>query len=365
MNEPGVYIHLPFCAKRCAYCDFFSSTRLEDIDAYTEALCRQIKESASKETVDTVYFGGGTPSLLGAGRIKKILGALKESFSLSEDCEITAEVNPTGQDEKTLSALKEAGVNRLSVGVQSLDDRELKLIGRLHDARMALKTIAAAKTAGIERISADLIYGLPSQTIRSFRASLDGLIETGVSHLSCYCLTLKEDSPLKKLDLPDEDEQRKMYLDCCERLEAAGIRQYEVSNFARPGQESRHNLKYWTGKRYFGFGAGAHGFDGKERYYIKPDIDAFISRPARELKITEETPGENDRLEEYIIFSLRLRSGIKYKKLASLGGEKTLEKTGVLLPELKRAGLAGEDEEGFWLTPEGMFVSNSVIARLI
>lgn len=365
MNELGVYIHLPFCAKRCLYCDFFSSTRLEDMSAYAGAVCRGIRESASGERVDTVYFGGGTPSLFEAEEVKKMLGAVRESFSVTQDCEITLEVNPAGQNEKKFQSLRETGVNRMSVGVQSLNDRELKTIGRLHDAETALKTLQAAKKAGFELINADLIYGLPYQTKESFRSSLERIVETGVSHLSCYCLTLNDRSPLKKQELTGEEEQREMYLGCCEFLEAAGIKQYEVSNFARPGRESRHNIKYWTGKRVLGVGAGAHGFDGRERYFIKPDIDAFLSRPVRELKITEEEIGEDDRLEEYIIFSLRLRTGIKWKTLCELGGEEAKKRIARLLPDLKRSGLALEDDEGFFLTPEGMFVSNSIISRII
>ena len=365
MNELGVYVHLPFCARRCPYCDFFSSERVNDLSAYADAVSRQLKACASGETVDTVYFGGGTPSLFDAKDIEKMLGAVRESFSLAGDCEITIEVNPTGQDKDRLRALRELGINRLSVGVQSFDDGELRLIGRLHDAGQALRTIGSAREAGFGRISADLIYGLPSQTRDSFRASLKKAVETGVTHISCYCLTLSEGSPLKSLELPGEEEQRAMYLDCCELLEAAGIKQYEVSNFARPGHESRHNLKYWTGQRFLGVGAGAHGFDGRERYYIKPDIDAFLSRPASGSRITEEVPGDDGKLEEYLIFSLRLRSGVKWKALGELGGENARKRIERLLPSLKRAGLAREDGDGFSLTPEGMFVSNSIISRII
>ena len=363
MSEIGVYVHFPFCKRRCAYCDFFSDTRDALIPRYVDALCSQIEHRDAVKKADSVYFGGGTPSLMDPKSLEKIMNAIGSHFDLTPDCEITLEANPSSADEKKLAAYRSLGVNRLSLGIQSFDDRELKAVGRLHDSLTARLAIKAARKAGFERLSVDLIYGLPYQTMESFMRSLGEAARSGADHLSCYCLTLRENSPLLGLPLPDEELQREMYLYCCEYLEKAGFGQYEISNFARPGSYSRHNMKYWTGAEYAGLGAGAHGFEKGERYMIPEDLPGYIADPSK--RTVTEIRDKGAKLEEYLIFGLRTSAGLDFSRLEALGGGKALKKLETLLPLWEKAGLAKINEKAFSLTPQGFFVSNSVIAELI
>ena len=263
----GLYIHIPFCKAKCAYCDFYSLAHSEEkMDAYTAALLRHLEEVAPRAAgmqVDTVYFGGGTPSYLGASRLARLLQAVQRRYNVVRDAEITLEANPdSAGDWKALRTLRRAGFNRLSLGLQSTDDALLRRIGRIHTYEQVQQAVTAARRAKLTNLSLDLIYGLPGQTMEDWQRTLADAVALAPEHVSCYGLKLEEGTPLwqqrQQLTLPDDDAQADMYLYAVAALEEMGYAQYEISNFARPGRESRHNLKYWRMQEYAGFGPGAH-----------------------------------------------------------------------------------------------------------
>ncbi|MEI3062355.1 MAG: radical SAM family heme chaperone HemW [Oscillospiraceae bacterium] len=282
----GIYIHIPFCASKCSYCDFYSLAGCEHLmPEYHKALLAHLDESAKSiknYEVDSIYFGGGTPSFYGADRIIEIFNALKLNGNVRLDAEVTIEVNPDSISLNALKLLREEGVNRLSIGVQASDNNLLKLIGRRHNFQQAQTAVANARKAGFDNVSLDLIYGLPSQMKSDWAQTLAKVIELHPEHLSCYGLKLEpgtkmyEDyygSPI----LPDDDEQADMYCYAAELLERYGYKQYEISNFCAPGYESRHNMKYWTLEDYMGFGPGAHSCVGNLRYSYVRDLKQYIA----------------------------------------------------------------------------------------
>ena len=293
----GIYIHIPFCASKCSYCDFYS---LADCDhlmpEYQKALIRHIEESGESirnYEVDTVYFGGGTPSFYGAGRIVDILNVLKLNGNLRTDAEVTVEANPDSLTPNALKLLRKEGVNRLSIGVQATDNNLLKLIGRRHNYQQAQRAVSEARKAGFDNISLDLMYGLPTQTKSDWAETLARVLEMQPEHLSCYGLKLEEgtrmcrdykDSPV----LPSDDDQADMYCYAAEMLGRYGYRQYEISNFAARGFESRHNLKYWKLDDYMGFGPGAHSCVGNLRYSYIKDLKGYIAGVQKGVSIIDE-----------------------------------------------------------------------------
>jgi len=263
----GLYIHIPFCKSKCIYCDFYSLPGAEaQMDRYVSAVCRQLMEIAPRTTaheVDTVYFGGGTPSYLGVKRLRRIMKTVTGHYRMAKRAEVTLEANPDSAGNwRALRALRRAGFNRISLGVQSADDGQLKALGRPHTFAQAEEAAAAARRAKIKNVSLDLIYGLPGQTMESWQDTVEKAAALEPEHLSCYGLKVEEGTPLwdmqGEMELPDDDLQADMYLWTVERLSQLGYQQYEISNFARPGFLSRHNLKYWTLGEYAGFGPGAH-----------------------------------------------------------------------------------------------------------
>lgn len=374
MNKLGIYLHLPFCRRRCLYCDFYSTDRLERREAYVDALCRhlqQAKERFGSLAADSLFFGGGTPSLLSTSEIHRLISEVNDCFPLTGDAEITLETNPATLSPEELPALKASGVNRISLGMQSGVDRELKAIGRLHSAKEALQSAEAVKKAGIPHLSLDLMYALPHQSLDSFRQSLRMAVESGADHLSAYCLTLSEEVPLSHTDFPqaDEEEQQQMYLEACAFLESKGLLRYEISNFARPGCESRHNLKYWLRHPTLGFGAAAWSFWDNRRWAIVSDLEQVIRGDYFSLIDEEELLSPEDALSETVMLSLRLRRGLVFRELPSLASpEAVREKEALLrkkLPALLQGGLAEPTENGFCLTHRGAFVSNAILADLI
>ena len=312
----GLYLHIPFCKAKCAYCDFYSLARSEEkMDAYTAALQRHLVEVAPQadcHIVDTVYFGGGTPSYLGVKRLTELLKTVKKHYRLAKEPEITVEANPDSAcDWKALRALRRAGVNRLSLGVQSTDDALLQAIGRVHTFAQVQEAVAAARRAKIKNLSLDLIYGLPGQTMAQWEKTLQDAVDLQPEHLSCYGLKLEPGTPLfarqGELTFPDDDTQADMYLYTVAFLKEHGYEQYEISNFAKPGFASKHNLKYWLLQEYAGFGPGAHSDFGDVRYGYLRDIDRYI---AGELVLSErETISRRERDMEYIMLRLRLARG--------------------------------------------------------
>ena len=282
----GLYIHIPFCRSKCAYCDFYSLAGAEErMDDYCRALERHLAEVAPQaecHKADTVYFGGGTPSYLGAERLCRLLGSIRKLYKVDKHAEITLEANPdSATDRKALKRLRKAGFNRLSLGVQSMDDALLQAIGRIHTRQQVQEAVAAARKAGFKNLSLDLIYGLPGQTMEGWEKTLSDAVGLHPEHLSCYGLKLEEGTPLYRrqgeLTFPDEDMQADMYLYTVEFLKQCGYEQYEISNFAKPGFASRHNLKYWLMQEYAGFGPGAHSDFGNVRYGYARDLERFGS----------------------------------------------------------------------------------------
>lgn len=371
MEKPlGLYLHIPFCKSKCTYCDFYSLPHSEEkMDAYTAALIRHLEEVAprcARQTVDTVYFGGGTPSYLGEKRLTQLLKTVKKRYHVAPDAEITLEANPdSAGDWKTLRALRKAGFNRISLGVQAADDTMLRRIGRVHTWDQVLSAVAAARMAKLENISLDLIYGLPGQTLADWQETLTAAAALEPKHISCYGLKVEPGTPLwqqrQSAALPDDDAQADMYLWTVDYLAKQGYAQYEISNFARPGFESRHNLKYWQLGEYAGFGPGAHSDLGGVRFAYERDLDAYI---AGELRLSEmERIPPLDRDLEYIMLSLRTVQGIDsgYFERQFRQKFRPMEE---LLTRYEAHGLAARTERGWHLTPRGFFVSNAIIVSL-
>ena len=366
----GLYIHIPFCKAKCAYCDFYSLAHSEEkMDAYMAALLRHLEEVAPRAAgmqVDTVYFGGGTPSYLGAARLCRILQTVLRRYDVARDAEITLEANPdSAGDWKELRRLRRAGFNRLSLGVQSTDDALLRRIGRVHTYEQVQQAVKAARQAKFTNLSLDLIYGLPGQTMEDWQRTLADAVALGPEHLSCYGLKLEEGTPLwqqrQTLTLPDDDAQADMYLYTVAALGEMGYEQYEISNFAKPGKASRHNLKYWNMEEYAGFGPGAHSDFGGVRYGYVRDIDSYI---AGKLVLSES---ENDstlaRDYEYVMLSLRTAAGIDRQTFEKRYRQR-FQPMETLFEQYEKAGLALPTEGGWRLTPKGFLVSNSIIAAL-
>lgn len=366
----GLYIHIPFCKAKCAYCDFYSLAHSEEkMDAYTAALLRHLEEVAPRAAgmqVDTVYFGGGTPSYLGAARLIRILQTAQRRYDVTRDAEITLEANPdSAGDWRALRRLRRAGFNRLSLGVQSTDDELLRRIGRVHTCEQVQQAVTAARKAKLTNLSLDLIYGLPGQTMEDWQRTLADAVALGPEHLSCYGLKLEEGTPLwqqrQALTLPDDDAQADMYLYTVAALSEAGYGQYEISNFARAGRESRHNLKYWRMQEYAGFGPGAHSDFGGVRYGYVRDLDAYIA--GRLVLAEAETDGTLARDFEYVMLSLRTAEGIDRRTFENRYRQR-FEAMERLFVQYEQAGLAQRTEGGWRLTPRGFLVSNSIIVAL-
>ena len=366
----GLYIHIPFCKAKCAYCDFYSLAHSEEkMDAYMAALLRHLEEVAPRAAgmqVDTVYFGGGTPSYLGAARLCRILQTVLRRYDVARDAEITLEANPdSAGDWKELRKLRRAGFNRLSLGVQSTDDALLRRIGRVHTYEQVQQVVMAARKAKLTNLSLDLIYGLPGQTMEDWQRTLADAVALGPEHLSCYGLKLEEGTPLwqqrQTLTLPDDDAQADMYLYTVAALGEMGYEQYEISNFAKSGKESRHNLKYWRMEEYAGFGPGAHSDFGGVRYGYVRDIDSYI---AGKLVLSEsETDSTLARDYEYVMLSLRTAAGIDRQTFEKRYRQR-FQPMETLFEQYEKAGLASRTEGGWRLTPRGFLVSNSIIAAL-
>lgn len=371
----GIYIHIPFCASKCSYCDFYSLARCDGLmPDYQKALLAHLKESAptiKNYEVDSVYFGGGTPSYYGADRILEILNALKLNNNLRLDSEITVECNPDSINLNAMKLLRNEGVNRLSIGVQASDNNLLKLIGRRHNFQQAVKAVSDARAAGFDNVSVDLMYGLPSQTRRDWAETLQKIIELHPEHISCYGLKLEEGTPMYESYygsplLPDDDEQAEMYAYAVEMLKRFGYEQYEISNFAIPGFESRHNMKYWDIEDYMGFGPGAHSCTGRQRFSYVRDLKLYIRGVESGKKIVDEYEEIDDigRAAEYIMLAMRMNKGMNekdYRRVCKSDWQPIIK----VLQDFKRKGWVEETDGNWHFNTEGFLVSNSLIGILI
>lgn len=362
MKPIGLYIHIPFCNGKCPYCDFYSVTPSgETAENYVNAVCKKLDEE--NRIYDTVYFGGGTPSLIGARSISKIMSHINRT----QDCEVTLECNPsdTGGTNSAFdfSLVAESGVNRISMGLQSADNAERAALGRRGGCDDVERAIKKAKEAGIENISLDLMLGIPSQTADSLKKSIEFCKNSGAKHISAYILKIEEGTPFferkNTFRLPDEDETCDLYLTAVSELEKAGFYQYEISNFSQKGFESRHNLKYWRCEEYLGIGSAAHSFVEGKRFYYERSIDDFISgKPP----ICDGCGGDE---EEYIMLALRLSEGLIFENYRQKFGHGLSESTIKKAKELEKHGLLNISDSGISLTVKGFLVSNSVINALI
>lgn len=360
----GLYIHIPFCQKKCAYCDFYSFLpEGNQMDSYLKAVLSSVKEWSKKieGTFSSVYFGGGTPSFFGASRLTAILNQARECFNITPDAEITAECNPSSVNADFFSCLRRAGFNRLSMGLQSALDAERKAIGRQSTAEQAKTAVRLAKENGFSNISIDLMLGLPRQTEQTLTQSLDFIRSAGVTHVSAYILNVEPGTPLYRSNivLPSDDDVCDLYLFAAQKLEDAGFKQYEISNFAQPGYQSRHNLNYWHCGQYLGVGPAAHSFFGGRRFFYPADIDSFIggAQPIDD--------GEGGDEEEYIMLALRLTSGVEKDRFFARYKKQLPEKYIIKAKKMQKYGIVVADENGIRLTKKGFLVSNKIISEIL
>jgi oxygen-independent coproporphyrinogen-3 oxidase len=359
----GLYIHLPFCRVHCTYCPFAVSTDIRLQDQYTDALIAEIEARSDRERVDSVFFGGGTPSRTSRENLIRVVRNLRERFDTDDASEFSIEANPEDVSEDAVAFWRGLGVNRISIGVQSFHDDELRPLGRVHGRAQALEAIRIAAASGI-RTSLDLILGLPRQTAESFQETLETAIDSGAGHVSLYMLDLEEGTALarqvedERVTLPDDDLIADLYTMAITRFAAAGFAQYEISNFARPGEECRHNLRYWRREQYLGFGIGAHSLIGDRRFANTRDIHHYIAGQ-REPEFAEVL-GEGEVRRETIFLQLRQAEGIDYEDVVRLCGEEGIAwmNRGLTDGWLRRVG----DRVAF--TPSGFLLSNDYISQL-
>ena len=351
----SLYLHIPFCKQKCAYCAFYSGQGAEsEKEAYTQALCHAIRQAgaAEKRPLSTLYLGGGTPALLGKERLEQVLNTVHTAFRLEENAECTVELNPESTTPELLHTLMGAGINRISVGVQSLHDRELQTLGRLHNRKKALSALQLIFDFGFTNVSADVMFGLPEQTAETFTETLDALLAFPLTHLSAYSLQLEEGTPLGESAAPMEEEaEEHLWRILCRKTGEAGLGHYEISNFAKPGFESRHNLAYWRRTDYLGIGAAAHSFWAGTRYSYPDDRKHFCRQPwplQNPLPISPE-----EAREEQIMLGLRTFEGVPLS----------------LLPKgfdpHRYRDFATIEKGRFILNERGFYVTNSIITDIL
>lgn len=362
----GIYIHIPFCKSKCPYCDFYSFKADEQTkDSYLKAVLSCLEKYSAKisDSIDTVYFGGGTPSFFGGERIKAVLAYIKDNYKVTSDAEITVECNPSSVDESLVRELSEAKVNRISMGMQSAVDKERLALGRTSDREKIRDCITLFKSYGIDNISLDLMLGIPHQTKESLKESIDFVNKMNVKHVSAYMLKIEEGTAFQqikdKLPLPDEDRVCDLYLYAVTELEKKGYLQYEISNFSKKSFESRHNLKYWRCEEYLGIGPSAHSFVDGKRFFFERNFESFLTG-------TPPIPdGDGGNEDEYIMLALRLTEGLQKEKFNERFGKNIDEKLIKKALILQREGLVTVTEDGISLTSKGFLVSNSIISYLL
>ena len=374
VRKLGLYLHIPFCASRCAYCDFCSTAGRRDlIPGYQVALKKHLTEAAptlAGYQADSVYFGGGTPSWYGADYLLELLGLIRRSFRLSGDCEITLEANPDSVRASDLLQLRKGGFNRISLGAQSANDAILRFLGRRHNWAQVPRAVDNARRAGFENVSLDLIYGLPAQSREDWTDTLRRAMDLRPEHLSCYGLKLEEGTPLWKYrnspDIPGDELQADMYLYAVDTLAGAGYIQYEISNFAQRGFASRHNLKYWLLEDYAGFGASAASSVGRQRFTFLPDAEAYIQavETGGNLLSESETVTLGERAAEYVMLGLRTTRGIAAEEYERRF-RSSFASLEALLQGYVKLGLAKEVDSRWRFTPRGFLLSNRLIGELL
>ncbi len=361
----GLYLHIPFCKSKCPYCDFFSGKGCEtDFDNYCAILKNKLKfwSEQTKRPVATVYFGGGTPSVLGTERLCDLLNHVKECFAIAQNAEITLEVNPDSGKNLDFLKLKTADFNRVSIGLQTAVELELKALGRIHSTDDARQTVRKAHAAGIDNLSLDLMMGIPLQTIYSLKESIDFCASLGVKHISSYLLKIEESTRFftqrDSLRVANEDEQADLYLFAVDYLGSLGFRQYEISNFAVDGFESRHNRGYWECREYIGIGPSAHSFFEGERFFYGKSMEEFAAGIPRK-------DGKGGNEEEYIMLALRLKSGLRFQNYRTRFQKEVSPTLITKTEKYVKMGLMERDSERVCFTPQGFLLSNSILCDLV
>ena len=366
----ALYVHIPFCKRKCAYCDFCSfSETAEQRAEYIKKLSSEIEEYKGEGLVlDTVFFGGGTPSILTPREFSEIVKAIGDSFKISEGAEFTVECNPKTLTPEKLKTYKKLGVNRLSIGLQSIHENELKILGRIHNFDDFLVSYNLARAAGFDNINIDLMYGIPEQTVASFDETLGKIIALSPEHISAYGLIIEEGTPIYEkrsaLKFPTEDEECEMYYLAAKKLKAAGYRHYEISNYAKSGKLCRHNLKYWNNEEYIGVGAAAHSYFKGVRYSNSSDFSEYL---AAACVAQREVDGEREPTDpfEYAMLKLRLDEGISLAEYRKLFGESFEAGKESALARFCEAGLMKRDAYRIYLTEKGFYLSNSVLSEIL
>lgn len=364
-NTIGIYIHIPFCRSKCPYCDFFSMRgNINEYKKYVEILKDKIIywSKMINKTVNTVYIGGGTPSVLGDELIFDIIKCVKDNFNVTDNAEITIEVNPSSGKFMEFSRLKKIGLNRVSLGLQSTNNNELKQLGRIHSSDDVENTITLIKSADIYNISLDIMLGVPEQTIESLKNTIDFCVKSDVKHISSYILKIEENTyyykKINKYRFPDEESVSDLYLFAVDYLDKNGFKQYEISNFSKSGYESKHNLKYWNLDDYIGIGPSAHSFVDKKRFYYGRSVEDFKNN----IIINDGFGGDN---EEYIMLKLRLKSGLNINEYKKAFGENLSKDFFDKVDLYCKSGYLSFKDDTVSFTPKGFLVSNSIISELI
>ena len=375
MDSLSVYVHIPFCESKCNYCDFNSFAHKEDFfEPYVNSLIDEIENCSelSQRNIDTIFIGGGTPSVLPPYYIGKIMETLGK-HKISKTAEITIETNPNSLTFEKLSAYRKSGINRLSIGLQTMQNELLKKLGRLHSTNDFLNCHENALRAGFENISADLIFAVPGQTLKDWEESLKALIELKLNHISCYSLIIEEGTPFYaeyekgKLSPIDDELDRQMYYLALDMLSSNAYKQYEISNFARESFESRHNIAYWTRKNYIGFGLSAHSLFDNKRFENSSCLDTYIkhSRNADIIRQSIEILTQKDQIEEFMFLGLRMNDGISFKNFKEQFGVELMSVYGNILNTQKANGLLFFDSNIVKLTRKGVDLSNVVFSDFL
>lgn len=364
----GLYIHIPFCLKKCAYCDFISFPNSEQYHSdYVNALIKEMKKYKS-EKIDSIFIGGGTPTILTAYQTEKLLNEINCNFDISSGCEFSIEANPKTLDRDKLAIMQKNGVNRLSIGVQSFNDDELKMLGRVHSADDARKTVIMAQDMGFNNINIDLMSALPYQTAEKMLYSLKSAVSLNVNHMSCYSLILEDGTLLEKkysqgkITVPDEDTDREIYRMICNYLSENGYNQYEISNFAKTNCECRHNIKYWQCREYIGLGVAAHSYIGNSRFYNTNDLKSYISGDYKDGEVLLD---KNDMIEEFMIMGLRMNDGVSKSEFQKRF-QKTIDEVykDIIFKHIKNGFIICNGDK-YCLSEKGIDVSNSILCDFI
>ena len=371
----GIYIHIPFCKSRCIYCDFFTSTNEAEMDIYVQALCKEIvcrKDEFSNDKIKTIYFGGGTPSRLQQNHFEVVFDTIKANYSLTTEVEITIEANPDDLSHNYVDMLRDLPFNRISIGIQSFDDQELKFLSRRHDANRAIEAVEYCQTKGFHNISIDLMYGLPKQTLDIWQRNIQQAVDLNIQHISAYHLIYEEKTRLYsllqagKVDPVDEDSSLAMFEVLIDTLTNAGFEHYEISAFAKQGFISQHNSSYWTGEKYLGFGPSAHSFDGEHRWWNVASLPKYIAGVNNSMPdIVMEDIDLTTKYNEYIITGLRTMWGIDLEVMKTKFGEELYAYFLLNAQRYFNLNYLKRENTNVTLTHKGIFISDGIMSDLM